>query len=256
MADAAREQRLRLQIDESRGQITHKEAAVVAELADIARGADFATDTKTLERRLRQLWDQDSTITADRPMMFRRHYEFAMVFARLGDTTSARRLMDEFTSAVKERDYPAAGARLRTYLGLAAISTAAGRPDEALARIREGCGIAAGAFTACEQMAFLDVAEAHDRAGRADSAIAAYRRFVTMRGLRLIARPGSIDVVTPKLAPAWRRLGELLEAKGEKQQAIDAYERFLDYWRDADPNLQPIVRSVRERVTRLRRASG
>ena len=77
-----------------------------------------------------------------------------------------------------------------------------------------------------------------------------------MRGLRFIARHGSIDVVTPKLAPAWRRLGELLEAKGEKQQAIDAYERFLDYWRDADPNLQPIVRSVRERVTRLRRASG
>jgi tetratricopeptide (TPR) repeat protein len=77
-----------------------------------------------------------------------------------------------------------------------------------------------------------------------------------MRGIRLFAPPRSIDVVTPKLAPAWRRLGELLEAKGDRRQAIEAYERFLDYWRDADADLQPIVRSVRDRVANLRRATG
>ena len=77
-----------------------------------------------------------------------------------------------------------------------------------------------------------------------------------LRALRTFAPPRSAYVGTPKLAPAWRRLGELLEAKGDRKAAIDAYERFLDYWRDADPDLQPIVRSVRERVTRLRRATG
>ena len=72
----------------------------------------------------------------------------------------------------------------------------------------------------------------------------------------MFAPPRSIDVVTPKIAPAWRRLGELLEAKGDKQQAIEAYERFIELWRDADPDLQSIVRAVSERVARLRRASG
>lgn len=65
-----------------------------------------------------------------------------------------------------------------------------------------------------------------------------------------------MDDVTPKIAPAWRRLGELLEAKGEKRQALEACERFLDYWRDADAAYQPMIRSVRERADRLRRAVG
>jgi len=117
-------------------------------------------------------------------------------------------------------------------------------------------GLTPGAFIACDSMAFLEVAQAHDRAGRADSAIAAYRRFVNFRGLRLLTPPRSIDVVTPLIAPAWRRLGELLEAKGDERQAIEAYERFLGFWRDADPDLQPIVRSVRDRVARLRREIG
>jgi len=256
MADAGREQRNVLRVDEARGQISTAEASMVADFADIARVADYTTEPKQLARRLDGLWEQNRKITAGRRLIQRRHLNFAPVFARLGDTARARAVIDEFTSTATERDYPAAAARVRTHLSLATVATAAGWPDEALARIREGCGINAGAFAACDRMAFLEVAEAHDRAGRADSAIAAYRRFVTMHGQRAFAPPRSIDVVTPKLAPAWRRLGELLEAKGDRQQAIEAYERFLDYWRDADPDLQPIVRSVRERVTRLRRASG
>ena len=164
--------------------------------------------------------------------------------------------MDELTGMLSERDYPAVGARFRSYLVRATIANAAGRPDDALALVREGCGVVGDPFVACEQMAFLEVAEAHDRAGRADSAIAAYRRFVNLRALRYFGPPRSIDDVTPRIAPAWRRLGELLEAKGDRKGAIDAYERFLDYWRDADADLQPIVRGVRERVIRLQRASG
>ena len=229
---------------------------MLAELADISRVADYATEPKQLVRRLDGLWEQNRRFTAGRRLIQRRHRDFASVFARLGDTARAQALMDEFVTAVTERDYPAAGPRLRTHLALATVATSAGRPDEALTSIREGCDVIAGAFAACDRMAFLEVAEAHDRAGRADSAIAAYRRFVELRALRTFAPPRSAYVGTPKLAPAWRRLGELLEAKGDRKAAIDAYERFLDYWRDADPDLQPIVRSVRERVTRLRRATG
>ena len=256
MADASREQRNALRVDEARGQLSGTEARMLAEIADVERVADYAPDAKQLARRLDSLWTQNRAITAGRRIMQRRHLYIAPVFARLGDTTRARAVMDEFSRVVTERDYPAVGARVRAHLVLAAVATAAGRPDDALAQIREGCAVAPGAFIACDSMSFLEVAQAHDRAGRADSAIAAYRRFVNSRGLRYFGPPRTADDVTPRLAPAWRRLGELLEAKGDRQHAIEAYERFLDYWRDADPDLQPIVRSVRERVIRLRRASG
>ncbi len=96
-----------------------------------------------------------------------------------------------------------------------------------------------GAFVACDRLAFLEVAQAFDRAGQVDSAIAGYQRFVELRALRWFAPPRTLDMVTPRIAPAWRRLGELLEVKGDKKRAIDAYERFLDFWSNADPELQP-----------------
>lgn len=62
--------------------------------------------------------------------------------------------------------------------------------------------------------------------------------------------------MTPRIAPAWRRLGELLDEKREHRQAIEAYEQFLEYWDQADADLQPIVRSVRARVDALRSVTG
>jgi tetratricopeptide (TPR) repeat protein/tRNA A-37 threonylcarbamoyl transferase component Bud32 len=256
LADAARELRNMLSVDEARGQLSASESKLIADFADVARSMDYVTDSKAAARRLDVLWNENRTITAARRPLARRHRDFALVYARLGDTTRAQALIDELAGMVSERDYPAVGARFRGYLVRANIANAAGRPDDALALVREGCGVAGASFVACERMAFLEVAEAHDRAGRADSAIAAYRRFVNLRGLRYLGPPRSIDDVTPRIAPAWRRLGELLEAKGDQKGAIEAYERFLDFWRDADADLQPIVRTVRERVNRLRRASG
>lgn len=229
---------------------------MLAEYVDIQRNADYTSDPRALARRLQSLWEANRTFTAQRRPLQRRHREFAPVFARLGDTIRAQQLMQEHASIMTEREYPTAGARVRGYTALATVATAAGRPNEALGRIRDGCSTMPGAYLICDRMAFLEVAEAHDRAGRADSAIAAYQRFVELRALRWFAPPRTLDLVTPRIAPAWRRLGELLESKGENRKAIEAYERFLDFWRDADPELQPMVRAVRERTDRLRRAIG
>ena len=51
--------------------------------------------------------------------------------------------------------------------------------------------------------------------------------------------------------PAYLRLGELYTARGERAKAIAAYERVLNLWKDADPELQPVVRDVRARIARL-----
>ena len=256
LSDASRERRSALRVNQLRGQLSAAEAAMLAELADLQRASDYTTNPKRFVLRIEALWLQNRALTARRRPIGRRHREFATLFARLGQSSRAGQIMDEYTSIMTERDYPAVEARIRADLALATVATAAGRPDEALAKLREGCSLAIGTWAICDRMALLEVAEAFDRAGQADSAIAAYQRFVNLKAARSIRPAGSIDLVTPRIAPAFRRLGELLEAKGEKRLAIEAYERFLDFWRRADPELQPIVRSVRERVDRLRRATG
>jgi hypothetical protein len=52
------------------------------------------------------------------------------------------------------------------------------------------------------------------------------------------------------------RLGALYEDKGNKVLALRNYETLLALWKNADPELQPVVRDVRARVERLRRGTG
>jgi tetratricopeptide (TPR) repeat protein len=54
-----------------------------------------------------------------------------------------------------------------------------------------------------------------------------------------------------QLAPSLKRLGELYEAKGDKDNAIKQYTRFVELWKNADPELQPQVRAVQERLRKL-----
>jgi len=58
------------------------------------------------------------------------------------------------------------------------------------------------------------------------------------------------------LLPALKRAGELYEAKGDRAKASQAYRRFVDLWKDADPALQPGVREIRARLGRLATENG
>ena len=88
-------------------------------------------------------------------------------------------------------------------------------------------------------------AQMWEAASEPDSAIAYYRRGAD--------RPAvSHNDEDALLYPfALRRLGDLYEQKGDRYAAIDWYSRFVDLWHDADPDLQPIVRDVRDRLARL-----
>jgi hypothetical protein len=48
-----------------------------------------------------------------------------------------------------------------------------------------------------------------------------------------------------------RRLGELYEARGEREKAKEYYSRFVALWRDADSDLQPAVQDVKARLAQL-----
>ena len=117
---------------------------MLAELADLQRSSDYTTDPKRFVLRLEALGLQNRALTAQRRPNGRRHREFATLFARLGQSSRAGQIMDEHTSTMTERDYPAVGARIRADLTLATVATAAGRPDEAIAKLGEGCSLAIG----------------------------------------------------------------------------------------------------------------
>ena len=256
LADAARERRTGLRLEQTRGQVSAADAAILQELGEIGWAADYTADPGRLRRQLDAAWAQNRALTAQRRPFQRRYVEFIPLYARLGDTAHARELASEFRSIVQERDYPAAAAHVREAQAVAAIAAMRGTPAEARAGLQEGCSAVRDSFLVCERMAFLELAQAYDRAGQADSAIVIYRRHLELPARRVIGPPGSYDAYTPQVAPAWRRLGELYEGKGDRRNAIEAYEKFLDFWRNADPELQPTVRSVRERVDRLRRSVG
>jgi eukaryotic-like serine/threonine-protein kinase len=114
--------------------------------------------------------------------------------------------------------------------------------------IREARAADSGQCTAC---ALPLMAMNYDMAGQPDSAIAMYDRYVKS--------PGRLDraiIDALFLTGSYKRLGELLEAKGDTKGALENYEQALRLWKNADPELQPRVSEIRKRVERLRRAGG
>jgi len=62
----------------------------------------------------------------------------------------------------------------------------------------------------------------------------------------------AISDMTFNLAPATDiGIGEIYEARGETEMALERYGAFLDRWSDADPEFQPLVDDVRARMARL-----
>jgi tetratricopeptide (TPR) repeat protein len=101
-----------------------------------------------------------------------------------------------------------------------------------------------GAADRCVLCSAFAEAQAFERMSQKDSAIAAYERYANGHALTAEGRAFN-------LAAALRRLGELYESQGAKDKAIEYYTRFVDLWKDADPELQPLVKDVRRHVADL-----
>ena len=102
----------------------------------------------------------------------------------------------------------------------------------------------AGANRGCPQCVLPDIAMTYDLAGKPDSAIAYYTKFVT-------AKATPIGPLATYLAPSLKRLGELYENKGNAAQAVAHYTQFVELWKDADPDMQPRVAEVKRRLQKL-----
>ncbi|MDQ3515648.1 MAG: tetratricopeptide repeat protein, partial [Gemmatimonadota bacterium] len=97
---------------------------------------------------------------------------------------------------------------------------------------------------ACDWCALVPLANAYEESGNPDSTIALLAKYVEMR------RIGKNDSDSFELAPAHERLGRLFEARGDRARAAAHYSKFIELWRNADPELQPRVQAARQRVGR------
>jgi eukaryotic-like serine/threonine-protein kinase len=106
---------------------------------------------------------------------------------------------------------------------------------------------AARALSSCRRCYRSYLAAAYERLGRVDEAIALHEAAYTE------FNPFPPNAVLDRLV-ANERLGPLYEARGDHDLALAAYARFIERWRDADPELQPRVRAAERAMARLREA--
>jgi tetratricopeptide (TPR) repeat protein/tRNA A-37 threonylcarbamoyl transferase component Bud32 len=195
---------------------------------------DKAAALRDIERAL-AAYPLDSMPAAIRP-----YDRLAFLYSISGRPDRARTVVAQF-----ERD-PRAGypedVQGVIHGALGEIALAERRYDDA---VREFRASDVGPCTVC---ALPNIARAYDLAGNADSAIAVFSRYTD--GL---AR-NAIDAL--QLAGSHKRLGELYEAKGDRQRAASHYTKFVELWKSADPDMQPRVAEVRKRLARLSDVEG
>ncbi|MBU6366486.1 MAG: protein kinase [Gemmatimonadetes bacterium] len=162
----------------------------------------------------------------------------AMVPAAIaGDAESAAQLARAYAteSAPMSVDRAWEDARVAGLLALAR-----GQHREAAAKLQE----AGRRRTLPDPEETFLIAYAFDRGGLSDSAITWLER--------VLAHPHPNDLFTMAYgAVVHKRLGELYDTKGDMARALTHYAAFADRWRDAEPALQPVVRSVRARIGEL-----
>jgi tetratricopeptide (TPR) repeat protein/tRNA A-37 threonylcarbamoyl transferase component Bud32 len=198
---------------------------------DVWFRGERARGVARLERALAE-HPMDSLPVPDRP-----YVRVIEVFAEAGAADRAKRTLAAMERVLRPSalaDMEGAPDALRGRIALAE-----GRPQEAVDAFRRSDQ---GPCTLC---ALPNLGRAYDLAGNADSAIAIFERYIAATG------PDRSFWDRNYLAGALKRLGELYEARGDRERAGSRYARFVELWKDADPELQPKVAEVRRRLRAL-----
>ncbi len=165
--------------------------------------------------------------------------ELAEVFALAGSAARAQALVAAFEQEVPES---LRGLEQRIALDRArgAVDLANGETARGIERTR------ASDLGSCLTCALPQLAEAYERAGEADSAIAVYERYLDTPYLWRVR-----DTDGWFLGQAHGRLGALYEAKGDTGRAGAQLARLARLWEGADDELQPRVAEARRRAAAL-----
>ena len=170
------------------------------------------------------------------PAVSRPYLALARLYARAGNMGRAESLMKEYERLVPDvlrRTDP----NRHSTEGMMAL--ASGRPADAIRAFRSF-----QAQDGCQACFLFEIGQAFDGLNQPDSAIATYETLVSL------IEPGPVGRQFT-LPPAYYRLGELFETRGDREKAIEYYGRFADLWKEADAELQPRVREARKRIGEL-----
>jgi tetratricopeptide (TPR) repeat protein/tRNA A-37 threonylcarbamoyl transferase component Bud32 len=231
-SEAARHWRDALAATEQRGLAREYVETVVAQArADLLVTGDAEAAVRKVDAVL-QRYPLENLPTLDRP------YSGLITFYTIADRLSrARELLAEY-EATGTPEYNR-GTRALHGHAQGVLALAEGRPQEAVEKFEQADD---GPCTIC---ALPGLARAYDLAGEGDSVLALYERYV--------ATPWTdrIELDYFILPAAYVRLGELYEERGDRERAILYYDKFVELWRNADPELQATVRDVQSRLARL-----
>jgi tetratricopeptide (TPR) repeat protein len=133
-----------------------------------------------------------------------------------------------------------------THAALGEIAIAEKRYGDAIREIQRS-DTAADGRPANEDPAFVhfDLGRAYDLANKPDSAIAEFEAFLRA------GYDSRLDDDMFGLAGTHKRLGELYDAKGDREKAISHLSKFVELWKNADPELQPAVADAKRRLAKL-----
>jgi len=231
-------------------------AALTKEERGSARHADDQIDDISFEIAIKgptpaDVARLDSTIALiafrDLPMIDRPYLDAAAALARAGNAAEARAMLARYRSEMTDTSIRRAqGAEL--HRTLAEIALAEGKAQDALTEFRRGdVGYDGAPADECGACLSFNLARAFDAAGKPDSAVMFFERYLSTPYWRK-AEPD----MDPLRLPAIReRLGQLYESLGKPEKAAEEYRAFVDLWKNADPELQPRVADARQRLAKL-----
>ncbi len=176
------------------------------------------------------------------PVEERQWRQAAILAFRLRDPALARESLTGFERDLVSREPDVPGARA---FFAAHVALTEQKWDTAIALLHT----ADQRFAIRRMYARVLLGQAYDQAGRTDSAVAYFEQFAALKD-------PDMDLSAQWLPGTYKRLGELYEAKGNSAKALENYRKFVELWKNAEPELQPQVKLVRERMAKLSPVEG
>ena len=218
-----------------------KDAAVVG-FTDVWFRRQPARGLRTVEAALAR-YPLNSLKLLERPYL-----SLAIVYAAAGRPQQARALLTQYERGVDSMLRRIKDPMRRWAWGQVAL--AEGRYADAIAEFQ----VYAPTPRMCLPCGQTALAQAYDRLGNADSAIAVYERYVTTPSLFRLTEDNDLGPFSDdatQLAPTFKRLGELYEQRGDRAKAKHYYTRFVELWKNSDQELRPVVIAVQQRLHQL-----
>ena len=225
---------------------------LVQPLADSARSAMYdAWYRGNPERAVRRLDAIFARQLTSLPMEQRPYFIGMIAYAMADRPDRARQVLARYRAEVRDTMLLRIDEPMRLYAE-SEVALAEKRYDEALALFRRSEQLPDGPTHNCTPCTNVMFARVFDAAGAADSAIVYFERYVTEPNHYRLS--GEVEPFFR--APSHKRLGELYEARNDRQRALTHYRAFVELWKNADPVLQPAVSDVRRRIARLSALDG